>query len=225
MFDQTLIVRKTYKKFYTIRNIALIYIYTIISIFLGHPSSPPRLDSILFNEGFEMRRHLDEKGVKTPKLFSITENEILEEFIENGDLHSIFRISKDMENLSYKAGEITATLHKIGYSIIDNKSQNFLTRKKGEEITIYKIDLGFIRRSKSAFSKSIDIASFLSSIMDLDVEYYTILEKKFLEGYSKIVPIDYIYLVLVLRNILAIGISENKINMFKNIMKRSALNS
>jgi tRNA A-37 threonylcarbamoyl transferase component Bud32 len=100
---------------------------------------------------------------------------------------------------------------------IDNKCQNFLVTKERELI---RIDLGFIQKSDSIFSQSMDIGSFLASIIDLDPTLYRIVEKEFLIGYigttNKKIP----YLSIILRNILALGFVYSHGNMIKNMLNK-----
>ena len=125
-----------------------------------------------------------------------------------------------MNDLAFEAGKITGKFHQKGLVFIDNKCQNFLVTK---ERKLIRIDLGFIQKSKSVFAQSMDIGSFLASILDLEPPIYKILEKEFLIGYASMtnnnnnkIP----YLSIILRNILALGFVYSYKNMIKNMLNK-----
>jgi Kae1-associated kinase Bud32 len=168
------------------------------------------------NEGFKSRNKLRLLGINAPKLFSITENEIVEEYIEGGNLYSCFNSDRP-NKLALKVGEITGKMHRNGMVFIDNKCQNFLVTKERDLI---RIDLGFIQKSDSIFSQSMDIGSFLASIIDLDPALYKIVEKEFLLGYTRTTNKKIPYLSIILRNILALGFVYSHENMIKNMLNK-----
>jgi Kae1-associated kinase Bud32 len=216
-FGKNLVVVKRNKSFTGFRQFILIFCFTLISICSCNPAHPPEIGKkILDNEGLHSRNKLRLIGINSPKLFSITENEIVEEYIEGGNLYSCFSSEKPNE-LALEVGKITGKLHQNGMVFIDNKCQNFLVTKERELI---RIDLGFIQKSDSIFSQSMDIGSFLASIIDLDPTLYRIVEKEFLIGYigttNKKIP----YLSIILRNILALGFVYSHGNMIKNMLNK-----
>ena len=190
-----------------------------MSICSGNPANPPEIGKrILENESCESRNKLKIIGINCPKLFSITDEEIIEEYIDGGNLYSFFTLEKS-NDLALQVGEITGKLHKKDLVFIDNKCQNFLVTK---ERKLIRIDLGFIQKSKSVFAQSMDIGSFLASILDLEPPIYKILEKEFLIGYASMtnnnnkIP----YLSIILRNILALGFVYSYKNMIKNMLNK-----
>src|SRR5215475_1416422 len=65
--------------------------YSLISILLAHPSSPPSFGfTTIENESLRMRSRLNNLGIKTPDLISLSESSLVEEFIEKGDLYRTF---------------------------------------------------------------------------------------------------------------------------------------
>ncbi|MFL6346282.1 MAG: hypothetical protein ACJ71A_12685, partial [Nitrososphaeraceae archaeon] len=81
-------------------------------------------------------------------------------------------------------------------------------------------DLGFMQRKDSTFSRSMDIGSFLASIIDFERFHYDIIEKAFFDGYRsemKKLP----YLAIILRNMLSLGFTSNQSMMFRNIARIS----
>ena len=79
--------------------------------------------------------------------------------------------------LAHEAGRITGKLHEAGYAFVDNKAQNYLVR--GD--TLIRTDLGFMKKTHSHYSRSMDIGSFLASVMDL--ERYREIINSFHDGY------------------------------------------
>ena len=216
-FGNNLVVVKRNKSFTRFRQFILIFCFTLISICSCNPAHPPEIGKkILENEGFHSRNKLKLIGINSPKLFSISENEIVEEFIEGGNLYSCFNSEKP-EELALEVGKITGKLHQSGMVFIDNKCQNFLVTKERELI---RIDLGFIQKSDSIFSQSMDIGSFLASIIDLDPTLYRVVEKEFLIGYIRTTNKKIPYLSIILRNILALGLVYSHGNMIKNMLNK-----
>ena len=85
----------------------LIFLYSLISVILLHPSSPPKLGrSILINESEENRQKLNKIGIPTPHLYHINKNTIIEEYIEDGNLYKFLKNGGDMD-IVFKAGAIT----------------------------------------------------------------------------------------------------------------------
>lgn len=207
--------RKKTKPFTNLRQFILIFGFTLISILSGNPSSPPRIGgTIIENESFESRNKLKLIGINTPKLFSISYDEIVEEYIEGGNLYSYFP-TKKANDLAFQAGKITGILHKNGLVFIDNKCQNFLVDKNRE---VVRIDIGFIQKSKSLFSQSMDVGSFLASILDLEPLIYREVAKEFVLGYLNMTNNKIPYLSIILRNILALGFVYRHNNMIKNML-------
>ena len=80
------------------------------------------------------------------------------------------------------------------------------------------------QKNDSVFAQSMDIGSFLASILDLEPQTYRLLEKEFLIGYrimtnKKKIP----YLSIILRNILALGFGFSHKNMLKNMLNKNYL--
>ena len=213
----TIVVVKKNKSFTILRQFVLIFCFTLISICSGNPTNPPKIGKrILENESFESRVKLKLIGINCPKLFAITDKEIIEEYIDGGNLYSFFTTEK-ADDLAYEVGKITGKLHKKGLVFIDNKCQNFLVTKKKELI---RIDLGFIQKSDSVFAQSMDIGSFLASILDLEPQIYKLIEKEFLIGYIRMTNKQIPYLSIILRNILALGFVYSHKNMLKNMLNK-----
>ena len=166
---------------------------------------------IMTNEGPVMRARLDRVGIPTPRLISISDDDLIEEFIEGGDLYSSLASHGPVE-LAFDAGVLTGRLHKAGWAFIDNKAQNYLVKAPG----VLRTDLGFTKKEVSDFSKSMDIGSFLASVMDLGL--YPEIEKQFLNGYSSETGRRLSYLSLVIRNLLSLGFSSNSAATLRNMM-------
>jgi len=189
----------------------------LISIFSGNPTSPPQIGKrILENESFESRNKLKLIGINCPKLFSISNKEIIEEYIDGGNLYFFFN-TKRVKDLAFEAGKITGRLHQKGFVFIDNKCQNFLVTK---EKKLIRIDLGFIQKSDSEFAQSMDIGSFLASIIDLEPDLYKMIQNEFIVGYKNITNKRTPYLSIILRNILALGFVYSYTNMVKNMLNK-----
>ena len=215
-----IVVIKKNKSFTSLRQFILIFCFTLMSICSGNPTNPPQIGKrILENESSESRNKLKLIGINCPKLFSITEKEIIEEYIDSGNLYSFFSTGKS-NDLALQVGKITGKLHQNGLVFVDNKCQNFLVTNERELI---RIDLGFIQKNDSVFAQSMDIGSFLASILDLEPQTYRLLEKEFLIGYRIMTNKKIPYLSIILRNILALGFGYSHKNMLKNMLNKNYL--
>jgi Kae1-associated kinase Bud32 len=216
IFESNKVVVKKTKSFTNLRHFILIFCFTLLSIFSGNPSCPPEIGQrIVENESFEFRKKLKLIGINTPKLFSISYDEIIEEYIKGGNLYFYFH-TENISDLASQAGKITGLLHKNGFVFIDNKCQNFLVDKN----KVIRIDLGLIQKSESIFAQSMDVGSFLASILDLKPEVYRKVAKEFLSGYLQITHNQIPYLSIILRNILALGFVYSPDNMIKNMLNK-----
>lgn len=187
------------------------YTYTLISLLLVHPSSPTAPKAIIANEGQWMRDNLARIGIPTPGLIAISEESVVEEYIEGGDLYSALLMSCPAD-LALSAGTLTGKLHRGGYAFVDNKVQNYLVRKD----YVIRTDLGFTKETCSQFARSMDIGSFLASIMDLS--RYPEIEKSFFDGYLSETGSRFPYLAIVIRNLLSLGFSSNSAVTFRNMV-------
>jgi tRNA A-37 threonylcarbamoyl transferase component Bud32 len=194
--------------------------YTLVSIVLGHPDSPPIVGEIAaVNENKNMRTHLEKLGIRTPRLISLSDTLLVEEYIELGDLYGVFRDASDMEiisSLGYEAGIMTGSLHVDGKVFVDNKCQNYLVGKNYN--LLYRTDLAFIQKKTSVFSRSMDIGTFLASVVDLKPASYTTIEGSFHRGYYSVTGRGFPYLSVILRNILALGFAYDHAHMLKNML-------
>jgi tRNA A-37 threonylcarbamoyl transferase component Bud32 len=189
----------------------IMYAYSLISILLFHPSAPLTFSEIIRNEGYEMRKNLSKIGISTPMLLSMSDTILIEEYIEGGDIYRALASGGNVV-LAYEAGSITGKAHQAGYTFVDNKAQNYLAR--GE--SVIRTDLGFIKRTNSYFSKSMDIGSFLASVMDLD--RYREIAKSFHDGYRSEAGVEFPYLSIVIRNILSAGFSSSVKTTLRNML-------
>lgn len=208
------VVIKRNKSNKNFREYILISAYTLLSISTCHPAPPPRIGNrIVLNEGFQMRKKLEGIGISTPRLIFISEKQLIEDFIEGGNLYEAILNGKD-PYLAFNVGVITGKLHNSGYVFIDNKSQNYLvTLSNG----LLRTDLAFIQRDNSLYSRSFDIGSFLASVMGLESKKYDQIENALLEGYKIQTNKSFPYLSIVLRNILCFGLSSS-FTMFRNMI-------
>ena len=191
--------------------------YSILSILLAHPSAPPELGSkMTLNEGFEMREKLQLIGIPTPSLLSISKTLLVEDFIPGGNLFQAMSNGRT-SSLAFSAGIITGRLHRSGYSFLDNKSQNYLVTFSNK---VLRTDLAFIQEKESIFARSMDIGSFLGSLLGLDSEKYKATEDAFYAGYFSEVKSRIPYLSIILRNILGFVLSVSS-NWVKNILQDS----
>lgn len=193
----------------------LVSTYTAISMLLVHPSAPPRVDGVTTNEGAGMREKLARLGVPTPKLLSITSNELVEEYIEGGDLYRALVAGADA-SLAGKAGTLTALVHNAGLVFTDNKAQNYLVR--GDSLV--RTDLAFLQRSSSTYARSMDVGSFLASVLDLP--NYPGIEHEFYESYRAGTGERFPYLSVIIRNILSPGFSSDSKLALRNMMLDSS---
>ncbi|MDQ3883829.1 MAG: hypothetical protein M3239_00095, partial [Thermoproteota archaeon] len=74
----------------------IIYAYSLISLLFFHPSPPPTFSEITRNEGHEMRNNLKKIGIRTPKLFSMSDTNLIEEYIEGGNLYLALASGSDI---------------------------------------------------------------------------------------------------------------------------------
>jgi tRNA A-37 threonylcarbamoyl transferase component Bud32 len=192
----------------------LIYTYSLISILLAIPSAPPRVGEIMRNEGHDMRKNLGRIGISTPALISISDYDLVEEYIEGGDLYRALAFGQAV-SLAFEAGCLTGRLHKAGYAFVDNKAQNYLVSGN----SVIRTDLGFIQKSSSQYAKCMDIGSFLASVMDL--RRYGLIEKAFYEGYLSESASSFHYLSLLVRNLLCVGFSSDSKVTVKNMLLNS----
>ena len=189
----------------------IIYAYSLISVLLFHPSAPLAFSEIIRNEGHEMRRNLKKIGISTPVLLSMTDTDLIEEYIEGGDIYRALASGGDLL-LAYEAGCITGKLHEAGYTFVDNKAQNYLARGA----SVMRTDLGFMKKTDSHYSKSMDIGSFLASVMDL--ERYGEISKSFHEGYMSEAGCKFSFLSIIIRNVLSAGFSSNSKITLRNML-------
>jgi tRNA A-37 threonylcarbamoyl transferase component Bud32 len=189
----------------------IIYAYSLISLLLFHPSTPLTFSEIIRNEGCEMRKNLRKIGISTPMLLSMSDADLIEEYIEGGDIYRALATGGDIV-LAYEAGCITGKLHQAGYTFVDNKAQNYLAR--GE--SVIRTDLGFMKKTNSHYSKSMDIGSFLASVMDLD--RYGEIAKSFHDGYRSEADSKFSYLSIVIRNVLSTGFSSSSKTTLRNML-------
>ena len=209
------VVVKRNKRTKDFHEYLLISAYTLISILLGHPSSPPLLGRMTINrEGYKMRRNLEQLGIPTPGLISHSDTALVEEYVEGGDLYRAFSEGKDTLSLAFQAGALTGKLHKAGYVFIDNKSQNYLVTLDN---LVVRTDLGFMQKKDSIFPRSMDIGSFLASVIDFESFQYYAIEKAFFDGYRSEMSQDFPYLYIILRNMLSLGFASNQAAMFRNM--------
>ena len=153
-------------------------------------------------------------GITTPSLISITSTMLIEDFIAGGNLHQVLSTGRN-SSLAFIAGIITGRLHKSGYSFIDNKSQNYLVTFSRH---VLRTDLAFIQKKDSIFARSMDMGSFLGSLLALDCKKYKEIEDAFSAGYYSEVKTRIPYLSIILRNILGFGLSLSS-NWVNNILQ------
>jgi tRNA A-37 threonylcarbamoyl transferase component Bud32 len=188
----------------------IIYAYSLISLLFFHPSPPPTFSEITRNEGYGMRNNLKKIGIRTPKLFSMSDTNLIEEYIEGGNLYWALASGSDTL-LAYEAGCITGKLHEAGYAFIDNKAENYLVT--GD--SVIRTDLSFMKKTHSHYSKSMDIGSFLASVIDLG--RYGEIVQSFHDGYLSESDSKFSYLSILIRNVLSVGFSSNSKTTLRNI--------
>jgi tRNA A-37 threonylcarbamoyl transferase component Bud32 len=213
------VVMKRNKRTKSFHEYLLALSYTLVSVALGHPDSPPIFgEKVVKNESDDMRSHLEKLGIRTPRLISLSDSLLVEEYIELGNLYSVFRDNNDkgvISSLANEAGAMTGCLHRDGKVFVDNKSQNYLVGKNYG--ILYRTDLGFIQKKTSVFSRSMDIATFLASAVDLSPSRYAAIESGFHLGYCSVTKRGFPYLSVILRNILASGFAFDHAYMLKNM--------
>jgi tRNA A-37 threonylcarbamoyl transferase component Bud32 len=189
----------------------IIYSYSLMSILFLHPSAPVTFSEIVRNEGYEMRKNLKRIGISIPALLSISDTSLVEEYIEDGDIYRALAFGGDVL-LAFEAGRITGKLHNAGYTFVDNKAQNYLARGK----SVIRTDIGFMKKTSSQYSRSMDIGSFLASVMDLD--RYSEIAKSFHAGYVSETESKFPYLSILIRNTLSVGFSASSMTTLKNML-------
>jgi tRNA A-37 threonylcarbamoyl transferase component Bud32 len=187
------------------------YTYSLISLLLVHPSRPSGPDEIMKNEGSEMRKSLNTMGIPTPELISIDATTLVEEYMTGGDLYAALSRG-GTAYLAREAGKLTAKLHASGYAFIDNKAQNFLV----DDDSVVRTDLGFTQKNSSTFARSMDLGSFLASVMDLDG--YASIADSFYDGYWEESGRRFTVLSIIIRNLLSIGFSSNSSLTLRNML-------
>ncbi len=192
----------------------LVFVYSLFSVILLHPSSPIKIGKfVLLNEGKRNREKLNEMGISTPNLIMMTKNTLIEEYIEGGNLYHYLKNNGD-PTIVFDVGMITKKLHNNGLCFVDNKAQNYLVRN----LKIVRTDLGLIQKQKSEYARSLDIGIFLASLLDLEKEKYLVIEKFFLEGYRYDNVHKIPSLSIVVRNMIAIVLASNHNNLAKNLL-------
>jgi tRNA A-37 threonylcarbamoyl transferase component Bud32 len=218
-----MVVVKSNKTTKSFHEYILAYTYSLVSVVLGHPDSPPVIgDMAINNEGNSMRNYLQNLGIRTPRLISLSDSLLVEEYIESGDLYNAFLEFKEKKiicSLATEAGIMTGILHNDGKVFLDNKSQNYLVG--GNYESLYRTDLAFIQTKSSVFSRSMDIGTFLASTIDLSKSRYSEIENAFFQGYFSVTRQGFPYLSVILRNMLSLGFAFNHKSMLKNMLVNS----
>lgn len=213
-WDGRKVVVKRNKSTKEFHEFIIAYAYSLISLLLAHPSPPIVLREIMRNEGNAMRSKLETIGIPTPKLISISDTDLVEEYIEGGDLYASLASGNSAE-IAYSAGLLTDRLHRAGYSFVDNKAQNYLV--KGS--SVLRTDIGFTRKSSSLYARSMDVGSFLASVMDL--ADFANIEMAFYNGYRSEYGHRFSAISIIIRNVLSLGFSSN----IKGTLTNMALDS
>lgn len=208
-------VVKTNKSTKAFHEFILISVFSLLSIFFAHPSRPNVQVFSSTGEGMETRRKLAEIGIATPILYSISNDTIVEEYVDGGDLYSAFEAGRNTQAMAYQAGLITATAHRAGLVFADNKAQNYLVR--GNDVL--RTDLSFIQETRTVYARSVDVGSFLASVIDLDS--YPQIENEFFLGYRAGSGTGFPYLSIILRNVLAVGFSSRGAKAVQNMLLNS----
>lgn len=160
-----------------------------------------------------MRNALEKLDIPTPELVFAGEDCIIEEFVQGGNLYRALADSGP-SSLAFAAGVLTGRLHRARYVFVDNKVQNYLVRP---DQVVLRTDLGFTQKTDSIFSRSMDIGSFLASVMDLPT--YPEIEQAFYRGYFDETGRKFSCLAIILRNLLSLGFSSSTKTMFQNMIK------
>jgi tRNA A-37 threonylcarbamoyl transferase component Bud32 len=163
------------------------------------------------NEGASMRNQLSDMGIRTPELLAIDNSLLVEEYIQGGNLYSSLASNGSLEH-AFKAGIITGRMHRGHHAFVDNKAQNYLISDR----EVVRTDLGFTKRTCSEFARSMDVGSFLASVMDLN--NYRQIEIAFYRGYLSETGVGFSYLAIIIRNLLALGFSSKSSIALKNMM-------
>jgi tRNA A-37 threonylcarbamoyl transferase component Bud32 len=209
-------VIKTNKRIKGFRDFILVFAYVMTSVLMLHPSCPHPLGStLLHNESMAMREMLRKLKILSPTLLYISKKVLIEEYIEGGNLYSLLEKEGD-PSLASKAGILTARLHNANLVFLDNKAENYLIDSQRQ---LVRTDLSFIMRNNSVFSKSMDIASFLASTMDLCSSKYRAIHHTFINAYENETGTPSPYLYIILRNILALGFTSNRANTVMNLLR------
>jgi hypothetical protein len=87
--------------------------------------------------------------------------------------------------------------------------------------SIIRTDLGFTQKNTSAFSRGMDIGTFLASVIDLEQNTYLKIENLFLQGYESESKDPIPFFWLILRNLLSLGFASNRILMVRNMLQQS----
>jgi hypothetical protein len=74
-----------------------------------------------------------------------------------------------------------------------------------------------MQKKDSIFSRSMDIGSFLASVIDFESFQYGAIEKAFFDGYRSEMKQYFPYLYIILRNMLSLGFASNQTAMFRNM--------
>jgi len=119
--------------------------------------------------------------------------------------------------LAFRAGKITGRLHNAGYVFTDNKSQNYLVTSQG---SLLRTDLSFIQQEKSVYPRSMDIGSFLASVIGFDTHKYESIQNAFFAGYNAETKQPFPYLSIAIRNVLSVGLSPTP-SIIKNMLSNS----
>jgi tRNA A-37 threonylcarbamoyl transferase component Bud32 len=210
------VVIKTNKRIKGFKDFILVFAYVLTSVLMLHPSSPhPLGPMLLHNESTKMREMLRTVEILSPTLLYINKKILIEEFIEGGSLYSLFERKGDL-SLAGEAGILTARLHNAKLVFLDNKAENYLINDQRQ---LVRTDLSFIMQDDSVFSRSMDIASFLASIMDLEGSEYRVIHETFINAYENETGRSCPYLYIILRNILALVFSADRANTFMNLLK------
>lgn len=190
--------------------------YALISLLLIHPSAPPALSGLATNEGPQNRERLKKMGIPTPALVSASQDVLVEEYVKGGDLYRALAMRKADSGLAFYAGSQTGRLHRAGLVFTDNKAQNYLVGDDQLQQRLVRTDLAFMQKSSTMFSRSMDIGSFLASVMDLD--QYAAIERAFYNGYRSEGWPGFPYLSVTVRNILSVGFTSDVRKTLRNMI-------
>ena len=116
------VVVKRNKSTKELHEFLIIYAYSFISMLLVHPSAPPAFSETMRNEGRSMRNALKNIGISTPELISISNADLVEEYIEGGDLYQALASGGDSA-LANAAGCLTGRFHRAGYAFVEQSAE------------------------------------------------------------------------------------------------------